>query len=569
MPEGSRAISAEHGRPAAAARRHRARAARPLPAADRAAGRAAQLDQLDRRVHPRRLRASAMPRRASRRAAGARRGHADHGVLRQLPVLGHARQPASSCSWSRGSTVRSACAARCWSIPIIVALGYGMLALAPLLGGFIPIFTLIRLIKIAREQHRLLADEHDAAGAVPAGRPRRQVRRQDRDRHVLLALRRPDPGGRRLRRPQPAHWGRTAVRVCSTWCWRWSGSCWPWRSAAASAQGARERHQRGAGGGRPIPDLHLPPGQPFRHPVSPTAFRDADPGDVLHLRACRDDGQPLPRWCGSTRGSGVRRHGAVCTSQIKNCASPSSPATSTASRRAAPSSIRRADVRASTSRQRSRGLPRLAAAAPAGRRAAPASPCCRARRPASPSAAADRRVERLAGAVRSSAPGRGRPRLQVGGQALARCRTPGREPSRRRTIRRRRTTALGRAALVADQRVERVDELELRLERTPAAAAQRLALHVGLRHRTCRSRLQRAALPLHLALDGGRDDAEAEQPVEPVSRDFLAIAASLPATKHGGDLLAAVLDRDEQASGTAGPVTVTVPSSASQRRSRR
>ena len=33
--------------------------------------------------------------------------------------------------------------------PIIVALGYGLLALAPLLGGFIPIFSLIRRIKVA------------------------------------------------------------------------------------------------------------------------------------------------------------------------------------------------------------------------------------------------------------------------------------------------------------------------------------------------------------------------------------------------------------------------------------
>ncbi len=45
-----------------------------------------------------------------------------------------------------------------------------------------------------------------------------------------------------------------------------------------------------------IPDLVFAPGQPFLHPVSPTAFRDADPGDVLNLRACCDDGSPLPRW---------------------------------------------------------------------------------------------------------------------------------------------------------------------------------------------------------------------------------------------------------------------------------
>ena len=32
--------------------------------------------------------------------------------------------------------------------PVLVAVGYGMLALSPLLGGFIPIFTLIRWVKV-------------------------------------------------------------------------------------------------------------------------------------------------------------------------------------------------------------------------------------------------------------------------------------------------------------------------------------------------------------------------------------------------------------------------------------
>jgi hypothetical protein len=46
----------------------------------------------------------------------------------------------------------------------------------------------------------------------------------------------------------------------------------------------------------PIPDLQLAPGRLFVHPVSPTAFHEADPGDVVILRACRDDGRRLPRW---------------------------------------------------------------------------------------------------------------------------------------------------------------------------------------------------------------------------------------------------------------------------------
>jgi AAA family ATP:ADP antiporter len=46
----------------------------------------------------------------------------------------------------------------------------------------------------------------------------------------------------------------------------------------------------------PIPDLHCTPGQPFRHQISPSAFHDADPGDVVTFRACCEDGGPLPRW---------------------------------------------------------------------------------------------------------------------------------------------------------------------------------------------------------------------------------------------------------------------------------
>ena len=45
-----------------------------------------------------------------------------------------------------------------------------------------------------------------------------------------------------------------------------------------------------------IPDLLYRPGERFLHPIAHTAFRDADPGVVLQLRAWCDDGQPLPRW---------------------------------------------------------------------------------------------------------------------------------------------------------------------------------------------------------------------------------------------------------------------------------
>ena len=46
----------------------------------------------------------------------------------------------------------------------------------------------------------------------------------------------------------------------------------------------------------PIPDLLYAPGESFMHPVAPTAFYDAEPGDVLKLRARCDDGHRLPHW---------------------------------------------------------------------------------------------------------------------------------------------------------------------------------------------------------------------------------------------------------------------------------
>jgi AAA family ATP:ADP antiporter len=46
----------------------------------------------------------------------------------------------------------------------------------------------------------------------------------------------------------------------------------------------------------PIPDLLYAPGESFLHPVSPTAFYDAEPGDVLVLHARCDNGHRLPHW---------------------------------------------------------------------------------------------------------------------------------------------------------------------------------------------------------------------------------------------------------------------------------
>ncbi len=46
----------------------------------------------------------------------------------------------------------------------------------------------------------------------------------------------------------------------------------------------------------PFEDVHCPPGAVFDHTLATDAFIDADPGDILNLRARLANGQPLPPW---------------------------------------------------------------------------------------------------------------------------------------------------------------------------------------------------------------------------------------------------------------------------------
>jgi ATP:ADP antiporter, AAA family len=180
--------------------------------------------------------------------------------------------------------------------PVIVALGYGMLALSPLLGGFVPIFTLIRLIKIGENsvdyslmnttRHALfLPLDRDAkyegktaidtffwrfgdliqAGAVYVG---------------LNLLHWQAPQFALLNLFLAAGWIALAVAI----------------GRGFSAKAIENVINVAPEAGHPIPDLVCEPGGSFHHPVSADAFHDADPGDVLHLKAVLADGRPLPRW---------------------------------------------------------------------------------------------------------------------------------------------------------------------------------------------------------------------------------------------------------------------------------
>lgn len=180
--------------------------------------------------------------------------------------------------------------------PIIVAIGYGILAFAPLAGGFIPIFSMIRRIKFAENgvDYSLMNTTRQAL-FLPV----------DRD---------------------SKYDGKTAI---DTFFWRFGDliqavgvyigiNLMGWKShqfallnlglslvwialANVIGRGYARKSQMAVTNnapepGDPIPDLLYFPGQPIHHPVSPNAFHDPDPGDVLVLRATCADGRPLPHW---------------------------------------------------------------------------------------------------------------------------------------------------------------------------------------------------------------------------------------------------------------------------------
>ncbi len=180
--------------------------------------------------------------------------------------------------------------------PAVVAIGYGMFALAPLLGGFVPIFTLISLVKIAENSM--------------------DYSLMNTTRHALFL-----PVDRDAK-----YEGKTAI---DTFFWRFGdliqagvvfvglhllgwgagqfallnlalAAAWIWLAVVIGREFARKARENVTNvapeAGQPIPDLLYEPGRPFRHAVSSEAFRDADPGDVLHLKAGLADGRPLPRW---------------------------------------------------------------------------------------------------------------------------------------------------------------------------------------------------------------------------------------------------------------------------------
>jgi AAA family ATP:ADP antiporter len=180
--------------------------------------------------------------------------------------------------------------------PIIVATGYALLAFSPLLVGFVPVFTLVRLVKITENSvdYSLMNTTRQAL-FLPV----------DRD---------------------SKYEGKTAI---DTFFWRfgdllqagvvfaglnwfnWSVTnfailnfalalLWIGLAVAIGREYSHKSRQstfnRPPEADQPIPDLLYVPGQPVQHQVATDSFWDADPGDVLTLSACLDNGRPLPGW---------------------------------------------------------------------------------------------------------------------------------------------------------------------------------------------------------------------------------------------------------------------------------
>ncbi len=180
--------------------------------------------------------------------------------------------------------------------PLIVAIGYGLLAISPLLVGFVPVFTLLRLVKIAEN-----SIDYSLMNTT---------------RHALFL-----PVDR-----DSKYDGKTAI---DTFFWRFgdliqagvvfAGLHWlSWGAQqfallnlvlalgwiALAVQIGREFGRKARENvinvapeaGQPIPDLAYVPGRSFDYVVAEDAFHDADPGDVLQLTARLADGRPLPNW---------------------------------------------------------------------------------------------------------------------------------------------------------------------------------------------------------------------------------------------------------------------------------
>jgi ATP:ADP antiporter, AAA family len=180
--------------------------------------------------------------------------------------------------------------------PTIVTLGYGLLALAPLIGGFIPIFSLIRRIKVAdngvdyslmntTRQALFLPVDQDSKYDGKIAVDTFFVRFGDLFQAIGIFI------GLNLLGWRSHQFAVMNFVLSLAWIGLALAMGRAYDNKAQEKMSSRALEAREA-----IPDLLCSPGQPFSHPVSASAFSEEDPGDVLLLRAACQDGKPLPRW---------------------------------------------------------------------------------------------------------------------------------------------------------------------------------------------------------------------------------------------------------------------------------
>jgi AAA family ATP:ADP antiporter len=180
--------------------------------------------------------------------------------------------------------------------PIIVALGYGVLVFGPLLGGFIPFFYLVRRIKVAENgvDYSLMNTTRQAL-FLPVGRDSKYDGKTAIDTFfwrfgdliqavgVFIGL-------------NVLGWAAHDFAFLNfLLALGWIALAWVVGSHYVRKEQENMPHVAPKAV-EPIPDLLYSPGASFLHPVSPNAFYDPEPGDVLVLNARCENGHRLPHW---------------------------------------------------------------------------------------------------------------------------------------------------------------------------------------------------------------------------------------------------------------------------------
>jgi AAA family ATP:ADP antiporter len=180
--------------------------------------------------------------------------------------------------------------------PVVVVIGYGLIAFSPMLGAFVPIFTLIRMVKITENSidYSLMNTTRHAL-FLPVDRDSKYEGKTAIDSFFwrfgdLLQAGTVYAGLNWL------GWGAEQFAALSLGL----GLVWIGLAVAIGREFVHKAAENvinvAPEVGRPIPDVTCRAGQPVEHHVPADAFVDADPGDVLHLQARLADGRPLPPW---------------------------------------------------------------------------------------------------------------------------------------------------------------------------------------------------------------------------------------------------------------------------------